>query len=103
MHDNKPGDVIKELARCYAVVLRAGVNNPIHEPEQQLIDRALKLADAVDKMQEALIKVSNRTDGDGKPCWCHNEMTDGMFAPSHAGWCRNARGILFAIEEICRE
>ena len=73
---DKPGDVIKELARCYAVVLRAGVNNPIHEPEQQLIDRALKLADLLD----TLVGPSDRLE-----------------------WRPRPSDFIVALQEICRE
>ena len=92
MHDNKPGDVIKELARCYAVVLRAGVNNPIHEPEQSLIDRALKLAAAVNKLQEVasvFVHHAEHKNATAEWNWLNNSYNGCVTA-------------LAAIEEACR-
>lgn len=44
--------------------------------------------------EAALLGVACRTDGDGKPCWCDDTLHSGLFAPSHTGFCLNARRAL---------
>jgi hypothetical protein len=46
------------------------------------------------RLRDALGNVSIRTDGDGKPCWCHDEMRSGLFALEHEKWCLAARAAL---------
>lgn len=62
--------------------------------------------DAIGRTEEddalliALELNSTRTDGDGKTCWCNEDLKSGYFAKKHDGWCIVARE---AVEKYNKE
>lgn len=87
--DMKPGDVIRELARAYFKAVR---EDDWNEP---LTSRALKLADAVDKLARLLpfLKCPRDTNNDGD---CGQPV-----CPFCGHW--SVQTIKAEIEEVCRE